>query len=192
MKNKILATMTACLVAVQIQASSVKILDDSLSVLVSGVAYTNTSSDLGARLGVWDAGTSVFTQFAGSGGYYSADLGELSTLLDKTSNVAPYTANTQFAVAIYNRVATLDFSSSVAFAVLTDSTWKIPTFDLGTGQTLYGLTASTSALAGTYNFNGGTQVIGLTTLAAIPEPSVASLLALGRVGLVALRGRRKS
>jgi len=191
MKNKILATMTACLVAVQIQASSVKILDDSLSVLVSGVPYTDKSSDLGARLGVWDAGTSVFTQFAGSGGYYSADLGELSTLLDKTSNVAPYTANTQFAVAIYNRVATLDFSSSVAFAVLTDSTWRIPAFDLGTSTTTFGLTASTTALAGSYNFGGGTQTIGLVA-AAIPEPSSASLLALGVAGLVALRVRRKS
>jgi len=190
MRNKILATMAACLVAVQIQASSVKIIDDSLSVLVNSVAYTTTTSDLGARLGVWDAGTSVFTQFAGSGGYYSADLGELSTLLDKTTNVAPYVANTQFAVAVYNRVATLDFASSVAFAVLTDSTWKVPTFDLGTGQTLFGLTASTSALAGTYDYNGGTQIIGL--LVAVPEPSVASLLALGVAGLVALRVRRKS
>jgi hypothetical protein len=191
MKNKILTTMAACLVAVQIQASSVKIFDDSLSVLVSGVPYTNIASDLGARLGVWDAGTSVFTQFAGSGGYYSADLGELSTILDKTSNVAPYTVDTQFSVAIYNRAANLDFASSVAFAVLTDSTWRIPAFDLGTSTTTFGLTESTTALAGSYNFGGGTQTIGLVA-AAIPEPSSASLLALGVAGLVALRARRKS
>jgi len=192
MKNKILATITTCLVAFQIQASSVKIFDDSLSVLVSGVAYTNTTSDLGARLGVWDAGTSTFTQFAGSGGYYSADLGELSSILDKTSNVAPYVANTQFAIAIYNKAANFDFASNVAFAVLTDTTWKIPSFDLGTSVTTFSLNTTTSALAGTYSFNGGAQIIGLTNLAAVPEPSVASLFALGTVGLVALRARRKS
>jgi len=192
MKNKILATITVCLVAVQIQASSVKIIDDSLSVLVSGVAYTNTASDLGARLGVWNAGTSTFTQFAGSGGYYSADLGELSTILDKTSNVAPYTANTQFSIAVYNKAANLDFASDVAFAVLTDSTWRIPAFDLGTSVTTFGLTESTTALAGSYNYGSGNQTIGLVNLAAVPEPSVASLFALGTVGLVALRARRKS
>jgi hypothetical protein len=192
MKNKILATVTACLVAVQIQASSVKIFDDSLSVLVSGVAYTNTASDLGARLGTWDAGTSTFTQFSGSGGYYSVDLGELSTILDKTSNVAPYTASTQFSMAVYNKAANLDFASNVAFAVLTDSTWRIPAFDLGTSVTTFGLTASTTALAGSYNYGSGNQTIGLVNLAAVPEPSVASLLALGTVGLVALRARRKS
>jgi hypothetical protein len=190
MKNKILMTLAATLMVVQAQASSVKVYDDSLSVLVSGVPYTTITSDLGARLGLWSAGT--FTQFSGSGGYYSADLGELSTVLDKTSNIAPYTANTQFAIAVYNKAANLDFASNVAFAVLTDTTWKIPAFDLGTSVTTFSLNSTTSALAGTYSYNGGTQIIGLTNLAAVPEPSVASLFALGTVGLVALRARRKS
>jgi hypothetical protein len=190
MKNKILVTLAVSLLAIQVQASSVVVADDSLSVLVSGVAYTNASADLGARLGVWSAG--AFTQFSGSTGYYSFDLGEFKATLDKTANVAPYTATTQFAIAVYNKVATLDFASNVAFAVLTDTTWRVPTFDLGVGATTLALTSTTSALAGTYNYNAGTQIIGLVNLAAVPEPSSASLLALGVAGLVALRVRRKS
>jgi len=85
-------------------------------------------------------------------------------------------------------------AGTTEYALLTDSTWRMITAsatDLTT--TPLGFTANTAVSGGFGLYNSGTQAITLaSSLAVVPEPSVASLLALGTVGLVALRARRKS
>jgi len=79
------------------------------------------------------------------------------------------------------------------YALLTDASWKmISASALDTSTTTLGFTANTGISGGFGLFNTGTSTITLASLAVVPEPSVASLLALGTVGLVALRARRKS
>ena len=79
-------------------------------------------------------------------------------------------------------------AGTTQYALLTDSTWKMLTAsatDLTT--TTLGFTAGTAISGGFGSYNSATSTITL-----IPEPSSASLLALGVAGLVALRARRKS
>jgi len=81
-------------------------------------------------------------------------------------------------------------AGTTQYALLTDSTWKmISASALDTGTTTLGFTANTGISGGFGSYNTATSAI---TLNAIPEPSSASLLALGVAGLVALRVRRKS
>ena len=94
-------------------------------------------------------------------------------------------------------------AASTQLGVFTKSTWLVPTNPTGPTPTGYttdinqvGNTTS-SILFGSYIAGGGFggangYKLAAMNLAAVPEPSVASLLALGTVGLVALRARRKS
>jgi hypothetical protein len=81
-------------------------------------------------------------------------------------------------------------AGTTQYALLTDSTWKMLTAS-ATDLTIttLGFTAGTAISGGFGSYNTATSAI---TLNAIPEPSSASLLALGVAGLVALRVRRKS
>ena len=77
-------------------------------------------------------------------------------------------------------------AGTIQYALLTDSTWKMITAsatDLTT--TTLGFTANTA-------ISGGFGSYSSSAITLIPEPSSASLLALGMAGLVALRARRKS
>ena len=81
-------------------------------------------------------------------------------------------------------------AQTTQYALLTDSTWKmISASSLDLSTTTIGFTANTAIFGGFGSYNSATSAI---TLNAIPEPSSASLLALGVAGLVALRARRKS
>jgi hypothetical protein len=81
-------------------------------------------------------------------------------------------------------------AQTTQYALLTDSTWKmISASALDLSTTTIGFTANTAIFGGFGSYNSVTSAI---TLNAIPEPSSASLLALGVAGLVALRIRRKS
>jgi len=85
-------------------------------------------------------------------------------------------------------------AQTTQYALLTDASWKMITASaLDTGTTTLGFTVNTAISGGFGVYNSGTQAITLaSSLAVVPEPSIASLLALGTVGLVALRARRKS
>jgi len=86
------------------------------------------------------------------------------------------------------------YDSSAQFFAATggDSTWVIPAVAADGGSADYLLSvinAQSDMVVGSWSNNS----IQMATLsAAVPEPSVASLFALGTVGLVALRARRKS
>jgi hypothetical protein len=108
-------------------------------------------------------------------------------------------------------IANVNYSSSIGsnksvyvwtafngeIGIFRDSTWTTPASDL-TALTLNlsGITAGTASseiLLGSYqDYASGNDQLRLAGAAVIPEPSSASLLALGVAGLVALRVRRKS
>ena len=106
------------------------------------------------------------------------------------SNVAySGTPNTDSAAnADYLLPAASVAAKTIQYALLTDSSWKMITAsatDLST--TTLGFTANTAISGGFGLYDSATSTVTL-----IPEPSSASLLALGLAGLVALRARRKS
>jgi len=89
-------------------------------------------------------------------------------------------------------------ASSTQLGVFTSASWIVPTNPTGAlpatlSTDIDGL-ATSGVLYGSFLANGGTyaDAYKLATINAIPEPSSASLLALGVAGLVALRARRKS
>ena len=112
--------------------------------------------------------------------------------------------NKQFYLVIGNGAS---IAASTQLGVLTDSSWVIASNPAGATPTA--ITFEVSAVAsiagnrlwGTYSAGNSPMLadgvpdqfrLQALDIAAIPEPSVASLLALGTVGLVALRVRRKS
>ena len=91
------------------------------------------------------------------------------------------------------------YATGSEIGIFTDSTWTIPltaSAPMTVGTAALGNSAS-EILLGTYtDYASGIDLISSAaiskTLTVIPEPSSASLLALGVAGLVALRARRKS
>ena len=194
MKNKnlkIFIWAIGALLAVQMQtlASTVKVLDSSFN--VTSTPALGALEIIAARLGTWSGG--VFTALPTSGGAFDNDLRELSVTVSNSTNAgAGLSAGTAFAVAIYKATSTTAYSSSFLQAVLTDSTWIMPALGFDTIVNTFTPTANAVAVIGSYSFSANNQMVTLGSLAAVPEPSVASLFALGTVGLVALRARRKS
>jgi len=83
------------------------------------------------------------------------------------------------------------WSSATALAVVTDATWTVPAANatnLTVNTAFINLASSSELILG----GSGPLVSGVNSISLIPEPSSASLLALGMAGLVALRVRRKS
>jgi hypothetical protein len=90
-------------------------------------------------------------------------------------------------------------SGSTQVGVFSNSSWIVPVNPTGIIPTDYAFDVSdegTQALFGSLRLGTGAYpgdgVVNSANLQAIPEPSSASLLALGVAGLVALRARRKS
>jgi hypothetical protein len=91
-------------------------------------------------------------------------------------------------------------SGSTQVGVFSNSSWIVPVNPTGITPTDYAFDVSdvgTQALFGSLSLGTGAYaadgVVNSANLAiVIPEPSSASLLALGVAGLVALRARRKS
>jgi hypothetical protein len=95
-------------------------------------------------------------------------------------------------------------SGSQQIGVFSNSNWVVPASVTGPVEALGSFDisdAGTTAVFGSLSLGTGafpsdnvsnSARLAELSVAAIPEPSVASLLALGTVGLVALRARRKS
>ena len=98
---------------------------------------------------------------------------------------APYVSNASGGSTFYP----LTGSNGAQAAILTNTSWIMPTTTgPGTDVTAFTLSAGTTAVLGSLDLPNK----GITMAVMIPEPSSASLLALGMAGLVALRARRKS
>jgi len=189
-----------------LKAETLSIYDDSF--VVNGVPSLAVGKIISGRWGLWNAGTATFSQAivnSLNAGYVDLNPSakELTITLNQTSNTT-YAAGTSMALAIFasNSVDSqaLNWSltangakqaSIVAWAVLTDSTWVAPTFANNALPVDVTFTANTQAVLGSFS-GGAASGLGTQTITMIPEPSSASLLALGVAGLVALRARRKS
>ena len=170
--------------------------------------YGNNGDFLTAVFGTWSSNqftpfyTAALTSTSSQNlGYGYAEVGNgttfsegLSVSLNQSSSTTGLNiaAETQVALAIFNKADTTytawkDYSGSVK-AVLTDVSWTVPAWTLTGNDKTFAFTSSTQALMGEFTYS----LTGYDTITLIPEPSSASLLALGVAGLVALRIRRKS
>ena len=92
----------------------------------------------------------------------------------------------EFAFLLFNTSTTTTVAGDT-FNIYRANDWLIPA-----DASSIGFSATPSAGASYQTINATSYLIGTGTVVAIPEPSSASLLALGIAGLVALRVRRKS
>ena len=190
------------LAVVNIRAETVSIYDDSFIVnLPSGIG---SGGILSGRWGTWDAGSQTFTQqitSSAAAGYVDLSVTprELSVTLNQTLNLGQtsgpvsgvYAPGTLLALAIFTDNGAADrqaanYVSTWARAILTDSSWLTPTFANNANSVDYTFSANTTAVVGSFSFNGGNEVITL-----VPEPSTGALMMIGAAGLVALRRLRK-
>ena len=204
-KNTVLSGLVAIVATTSnLKAETISIYDDSF--IVSGVPALAVGGILSGRWGQWDAGTATFNQAIVNtlnAGYVDLSGTELAVALNQTTT-ATYASGSFMALAIFASNSadsqTLSWSltpggarqsSVVAYAVLTDASWIAPIFANNASDVPFTFTANTQAVIG--SFSGGAALgSGIQTITMIPEPSSASLLALGMAGLVALRVRRKS
>ena len=188
------------------KAETISIYDDSF--IVNGVPTLAVGNIISGRWGQWDVGTATFNQAivnTANAGYVdlAPSAKELSITLNQTTTTT-YALGSSMALAIFASNSAdsqaLSWSltpggpkqaSVVAYAVLTDASWIAPAFSNSGAFVDFTFTANTQAVIG--SFSGGAALgAGIQTITMIPEPSSASLLALGMAGLVALRVRRKS
>ena len=173
------------------KAETLSLYDDSFT--ISGLPTAFNTSVLSARWGVWNVGTSTFTQAVTSSvaaGYVDIATPELSVTLSQINN-SIYSSGTQMALAIFASSSgdsqALNWGASIpAYSgIFTDTSWVAPSFSNSPAFVNFTLTANTTALVGKYAFNSGNQ-----TLTLIPEPSSLSLGALGLVSVLALRRKK--
>jgi hypothetical protein len=150
--------------------------------------WTASNKTFGISLSAGDLNVGSGSQYGSTA--YGVAIPSTTQLLLLVSNVAySSTPNTSsVANADYLLPAASVAAKTIQYAMLTDSSWKmIATTASGLGTTTVGFTANTAIYGGFGSYDSATSAITL-----IPEPSSASLLALGLAGLVALRIRRKS
>lgn len=198
MKNKSnyssvsLVLLGLCLWAAPIKAETITVDDTTFS--VGNVPAGAVGGVLSGRWGIWNAGSSSFVQAVTTSlnaGYADLSGPELAITLNQTT-AGNYSAGTAMALAIFTNgsadSSALNWSAATRGIVLTDASWVAPSWANNAIMVPFNFSANTIARIGSYNYNGGSEIF---TLAVIPEPSSLSLIALGGLGLVAFRGRRK-
>jgi len=140
-----------------------------------------------------------WTSLASSTDNYYGASGLRSATADLATGVNTYQGKT-LAMLVGNAST---IASSTQIGVFSNSLWVVPAnptdipdafgFDIEAAGTV-AYFGSLSLGTGAYPTDGvvNSARLASVSLAAVPEPSVASLFALGTVGLVALRARRKS
>ena len=183
------------------QAAAGTLYSDTMTWLTSSSNFYNFASNA-TTISQTPAGATGKVLFTGTfsravNGAASASYTGASALMTETyENYAPGTGSQLWAF----------FGTGTEIAIVTDASWIVPTGNAG-------LTIGTAQLASTGTGNAselllatytdyayastagvGSDLISSVAIAqtVIPEPSSASLLALGVAGLVALRARRKS
>jgi len=207
MKNTLLTVLVAIVAATSsLKAETLSIFDDSF--IVNGAPSLAVGKIISGRWGQWNSGTATFSQAivtSLAAGYVdlTPSAKELSITLNQTTT-STYASGSLMALAIFASNSAdsqaLNWSltaggakqaSVVAYAVLTDASWIAPLFANNATPVDFTFTANTQAVIGSFS-GGAADGAGIQTIVMIPEPSSASLLALGMAGLVALRARRKS
>ena len=159
--------------------SSIVLYDDSFTIMVNN----NPISDryLSALWGTYSNG--IFNPLPNGTGYVDpgVDFLEMQVSYSKVDN-SDVVANTLLALAIYDanliNFTAAPYNSSYDKAVLTDVSWRAPPFDNTPNMESFVLTSNTTALVGTFSYNGGNETIGV-----VPEPSTSQLTLLGLLAL---------
>lgn len=159
--------------------SSIVLYDDSFTITVN----SNPVSDrfLSALWGTYNNG--IFNPLPDGTGYVDpgVDFLEMQVSYSKINN-SDILANTQLALAIYDadlvNFTAAPYNSSYDKAILTDASWRAPSFDNTPNMESFILTSNTTALIGTFSYNGGNETIGV-----VPEPSTSQLTLLGLLAL---------
>jgi hypothetical protein len=163
--------------------SSIVLYDDSFSVIVNNSPVNNRY--MSALWGTYNNG--IFSALPNGTGFVDTgvDFLEMQINYSKIDN-SEVAVNTQLALAIYDadlvNFTAVPYSSSYDKAILTDASWRVPLFDTTPNMESFVFSSNTTALVGTFSYNGGNEVIGV-----VPEPSAASLMVLGALSLFALR-----
>jgi len=173
-------------------AETLSIYDDSFT-LVNVPGSVGSSGILSGRWGVWNSSTSTFSQAVTStlaAGYVDLSAPELSITLNQI-NSTNYASGTLMALAIFtdgsSDAQALNYSPTYNFrAVLIDPLWQAVGFANNANMVNYVFSSNTTAVVGSYSYNGGAEVISL-----VPEPATGSLLLIAGAGLVSLRRLRK-
>jgi len=173
------------------------------------------SSSLSTVVNNWNSGSyadasalstalnAIFTPI-GETGFFGTASGGKVTINDK-QNLTTLDGAISFNITALDPVATgfggkqiylwatddATWSNATALAVVTDATWIVPT-NVNTSVTVNTAYINLASSAELILGESGPIVSGVNSISLIPEPSSASLLALGLAGLVALRVRRKS
>ena len=159
--------------------SSIVLYDDSFTIMVDN----NPVSDryLSALWGTYING--IFNPLPNGTGYVDpgVDFLEMQVSYSKVDN-SDVVTNTLLALAIYDadlvNFTAAPYNSSYEKAVLTDASWLAPSFDNTPNMESFVLTSNTTALVGTFSYNGGNETIGV-----VPEPSTMHLTLLGLLAL---------
>lgn len=163
--------------------SSIVLYDDSFSVIMNNSPVNNRY--MSALWGTYNNG--IFSALPNGTGFVDTgvDFLEMQINYSKIDN-SEIAVNTQLALAIYDadlvNFTAAPYNSSYDKAILTDASWRAPLFDTTPNMESFIFSSNTTALVGTFSYNGGNEVIGV-----VPEPSAASLIVLGALSLFALR-----
>ena len=163
--------------------SSIVLYDDSFSVIMNNSPVNNRY--MSALWGIYNNG--IFSALPNGTGFVDTgvDFLEMQINYSKIDN-SEIAVNTQLALAIYDadlvNFTAVPYNSSYDKAILTDASWRAPLFDTTPNMESFVFSSNTTALVGTFSYNGGNEVIGV-----VPEPSAASLMVLGALSLFALR-----
>lgn len=155
--------------------SSIVLYDDSFTIMVNN----NPVSDryLSALWGTYSNG--IFNPLPNGTGYVDpgVDFLEMQISYSKIDN-SDIAANTQLALAIYDALlvnfTAASYDGLYDKAILTDVSWRAPPFNNTPNMESFVLTSNTTALVGTFSYNGGNETIGV-----VPEPSTIHLTLLG-------------
>jgi len=218
--KKILAIITLAMASLAAQAAQVDLGFGTGKVTSSSVALGNASVELGVFSGYTDAAglgwfsgknystlRTSWTSFAEitSPSITKTDTGAGAGLFYGSYDLGSTTINTRLFAWVQN--AQTPSSSSTAWAVISGTIGATDIFNqvwVAPSPTAQEINIIEAGLTSSVLFAGVNAYIVPSTdvdpnganlnfqLAAVPEPSVASLFALGTVGLVALRARRKS
>ena len=162
------------------KASNFSLTDFNFNLYLGTTLITNNV--LASVWGTWNSGTSTFTPnqtvYANGGfGYVDTTVGapEINIMINRVDQTQ-YASGTLLALAVYNRPDLSDWDSSAQKVVLTDISWTAPAWSLVGNDKDVTFTANTTAVVGSFNYNGGNEQITL-----VPEPSTGALMALGAV-----------
>jgi len=166
---------TVDIASVYVPTQSVSGLTSNLTVQAGDIFYGDFAASANWSSYSW-------TSLGAGNGYTNTNLGLVMTV---TSQAAP----TPFTVTLFDST----FKAIQSFTATT-SVFSTPTFVALTPTSASGFDGGSIADVKSFAFSwDGSGAINTTLYSvAIPEPSSASLLALGMAGLVALRARRKS